>query len=172
MTEPILRIQNEISEFLERLAGIAEAVQTRLMWLLGVGVTASALLAWQAYSPESAIWWNVLKCGLIMVPALIWSLIWLLFGQLQEAPEVAAEMLSDEQGVMANLKATGLTESVGVRSIFKTLLALRREEGFAEILETIGSVSLLTNPLFVALAFVMMGLMMFFVLLAPLLLLF
>ena len=172
MSQYVARIHNEITEFLERLAEIGAAVQTRLMWLLGIGISASAALAWQAYSVDSALWWNLLKCGLIMLPAIIWVLIWFIFGQLQDAPEAAAEMLSDEQGVMANLTATGVTESVGIRSVFKTLLALRREEGFAEILETVGSVSLLTNPLFVALAFVMMGLMMFFVLLAPLLLLF
>jgi hypothetical protein len=149
-----MEIQQEITEFFERLAEIAEAIQKKLSWMLGIAGLASLFLAWSAYSADSQLWWNILKCGLILLPAVIWAFIWAVLGQLSEAPAMAADLSSDD-GLVANLKDAALGDKSGVRRVFGTLQVLRKQESVDVVLETIGSVTLLGNPLFAALAFVM-----------------
>ncbi|NND00910.1 MAG: hypothetical protein HKN85_12080 [Gammaproteobacteria bacterium] len=164
-------MQNEITEFLEGVAAVAGSTQRKLGWLVGAGLVASASLAWQAYSSDSNLWWNVTKCLLIMLPSLVWCFVWSVLGQLREAPALAATMARREDGLFANFQHSRLQDKGGIQSVFRILRAFREEEGLGVVLDTIGSVTLLGNPFFAAFAFIMVAILIFFIMIAPLLLL-
>jgi len=166
-----MEVQSEIVDFLESLAAVAKGVQRKITWLLVAGLLAGAGLAWQVYSVDSALWWNITKCTLILLPALVWSFIWFVVGQLREAPNLAVSLASQDDGLLANIQNSNFNQKVGVRSLFSSLRAFRREEGLEVVVDTIGSVTLLANPFFVLLAFVMMVLMILLIIISPLVLL-
>ena len=136
------------------------------------GLLASVSLAWQAYSGDSELWWNITKCSLILVPALLWVFVWTVLGQLRDAPTLAASLVARDDGVMAQFSDSDLPDKGGISGLFNTLKAFRQESGLWVVLDTIGNVTLLGNPVFVALCFVMAGILFLFVLLALLLLIF
>jgi len=165
-----MQIKQELVEFLDRLAGIATAVQSKLGWFLLVGLVASAVLAWQVYSPASSIQWNLFKCGLTLLPVLFWYFIWNLLGQLREAPELAVTLVADEPvdvGAMS-LNKSASDQPQGVRALFSALREFRQNEGLAVVFDTVGSVTLLANPVFALFAFVMLVLLMLLILITPL----
>jgi len=139
-------IGDRIGEFLTAVADFAAGFQRRLAWFLGIAAMASAYLAWLLYSPESLWWWNLIKCGLVLTPTLVWLFIWQVLGEMREAP--------------------------GLRGLFSTLRAFREEDGLEVVLDTLGGVTLLANPVFAIFAFIMSVLLWIFILLAPFLLLF
>lgn len=165
-------IQTKVVELLEHLANVASCVQRKLSWLVAVGLVCSAVLAWLAFDMDSATGWNVAKCGLIMLPSLVWGLVWSILGQLKEAPELASALASRDDSLFQNIQASGLKEAVNVRSIFSALRAFRQEEGLAVVVDTIGNVSLLANPFFAIFAFLMMAFMIVFIVISPIILLF
>lgn len=165
-------IQAEITEAFSRLAELAASLQRKLSWLLLVGMLASTYLAWAAYSQHSYLWWNIAKCLTILMPALIWLIVWAILGQLREAPELAASLASEEDGLLANLHTVSLSDKRGMRGLFGTLRAFRQQEGLSIVLDTVGSVGMLANPLFAILAFIMLVILFIFILIAPILLLF
>jgi hypothetical protein len=127
-------------------------------------------LAWQAYSADSALWWNITKCSLISLPALLWGFVWTVLRQLREAPTLAASLVARDDGVMSRFSDSDLPDKSGISGLFNTLKAFREESGVWIVLDTIGNVTLLGNPLFIALCFVMAGLLFLFFLIAILLL--
>jgi hypothetical protein len=164
--------QTRTAEFLERLPNVASRLQRKLRWLIGTGLAASAVLAWLAFDIDSATGWNAVKCGLIMLPSLVWVLIWSILGQLKEAPKLAGALASRDDSLFQNIQKSGFSDSVNVRSIFSTLRAFRQEEGLGVVVDTIGNVTLLANPLFAIFAFIMMTIMIIFIVISPIILLF
>ncbi len=165
-------IQNHITEVLERLANFANKLQKKIRWFVLLGLMISSYLAWQVYSIDSALWWNITKCGLVMLPSSLWVFVWSVLGQLDEAPSLAASLTAKNDGVFASLQNPDLTAKTGLRGALATLKAFREEDGLWIALDTIGNVSLLANPLFVALIFIMGGILMLFFVIALLLLVF
>jgi len=161
-----LDIQNNITEVLERLANFANTLQKKIRWFVLFGLIVSVYLAWQAYSIDSALWWNIAKCSLVMLPSLLWAFVWSVLGQLDEAPSLAAGLTAKNDGVFASLQNPDLTAKTGLKGALATLKAFREEDGLWITLDTIGNVSLLANPLFVALTFIMGGILMLFFVIA------
>ena len=166
-----MQIQEDITAILQQLAAFAAAFQRKLSWFIGAGMLASSLLVWMAYSADSSLWWNAVKCGAIMLPSLIWCFIWSLLGQLREAPVLAAALASRKDGVIAAFNDAGPQEKMGVHRVFSTLRAFRDEQGLGIVLDTIGNVTLLGNPLFAAFAFIMIAVLLLFIMITPLILL-
>ena len=166
-----MTIQSELCETLNAIADVAESVKRKLGWFLAIGLVASAGMAFQAYSPTSALWWNVFKCGFILLPSLIIAFIWNALGQLKEAPELAASLASNEDGLIGTLQSSGLSRSSGVTGLFGTLRAFRKEQGLGVVLDTIGNVTLLANPLVALISIVMIVILVLMIIVAPLLLL-
>jgi hypothetical protein len=164
--------QTKIAEFLERLASLASRLQRKLSWLIGTGFAVSAVLAWMAFDMDSATGWNVVKCGLIMLPSLVWVLIWSILGQLKDAPQLASALANRDDSLFQTIQKSGFSDAVNVRSIFSTLRAFRQEEGLGVVVDTIGNVTLLANPLFAIFAFIMMTIMIIFIVISPIILLF
>ena len=121
---------------------------------------------------ESELWWNITKCGLILLPSLIWGFLWTVLGQLEEAPELAAKLASRDDGLVSQFAGTTLDQQTGVSGLFNTLKAFKQEKGPWIVLDTIGNVSLLANPVFVALCFIMAAVIFLFIVVSVLLLIF
>lgn len=164
--------ENRLSQFLENLASYADAVQRKLLWPLGIGGLATVYWLWVTYSPESALWWNLTKSLFVALPMLVWGFIWILLGQLREAPTLAAKLTSRPDSMLANLNTSNFKQKVGIRGLFSTLKAFREEEGLDIVLDTIGSVTLIINPIFALLASIMMVLLFMLILITPLALIF
>ena len=162
-----MSIQSELVEFLEGVAHIAHGVQQKLAWFLLIALLASGGLAFKAYSADSQLWWNVIKCGLILLPVLIWVFIWSALSQLQEAPSLAVALASREDGLISTLESSGLSKKSGITGLYGTLRAFREEEGLGVVLETIGSVTMLANPFFALVAFLFMAILIMIILVAP-----
>ncbi len=164
--------QEKLISLVNRIGEIATGVQSKLTWFLGLGVVATLALAWKFYSVDSALWWNIVKCGFVSLPALIWGFVWLVLNQLSEAPALVAELASADDGVFSNLDELSIREPNGLRGVFSTLAAFQREDGLEVVFETIGGVSLIANPLFAIVAFIAMVILGMLILIAPLVLLF
>lgn len=160
-----------LSRLIDRIADIANSVQTKLNWFLGVGMLASATLVWELYSNESALWWNTVKCGLVVLPILVWVVVWLVLSQLREAPRLVAELANDDEGAFANLSDLNLKEPDGLRSVYRTIREFRKEDGFDVVFDALGGIALIANPLFFIVAFLSIVLISMLIIIAPFVLL-
>lgn len=163
---------NDITKLLERVSTIAAGAQRKITYLVVVGLAASAYLAWQLFNPESAVWWNAIKCGLVMLPVLVWCFIWYVLSGLQEAPQLVSKIAQQEDGVLSNLQNLSLKQPDGLRGLFSTFRTFRQEQGFSVVLDTIGGVTLLANPVFAAFAFLCAALILLLIIIAPVVLIF
>jgi len=162
-----MHVAEQLKRVLDRIADIANSLQTKLAYLLGIGVIASAALAWNFFSSESALWWNVVKCGLVVFPVVVWILIWFVLNQLRDAPSLITELANDDEGVFANLGDFSVKEPDGLRGIFSTIKEFRKEDGFDVIFDTISGIALIANPLFAILAFLSMVLLLILIVITP-----
>ena len=136
-----------------RVAVIAGSIKRKLAYFVFAGMLACGFLAWSVYSSESALWWNVVKCTLLLLPALVWAFIWSVLAQLQEAPVLVSQMVENDNGLFNNLEHLSLREPNGLSGVFSTLREFRQEDGLSVVFDTLGGVSLLSNPLFAIFAF-------------------
>jgi len=164
-------VPEKLTTVVGRIGEIAAGVQSKLRWFLAIGFIATLILLWQAYTPDGALWWNITKCGLISMPVLILGFVWSVLNQLREAPSLVAELTSDDKGLFANFDELSIREPNGLRGVFSTVAAFRREDGLSVVFDTIGGISLIANPVFALLAFIAMGLLLMLILIAPLALL-
>ena len=161
---------DEIVDFLARLASFAETVQRRLGWFLVIAFVLSTLLAIQVFSSQSSIWWNVAKCGAVMLPIAIWGLVWVLLSQIKATPEVISSLAADQDFSLSGLRALAAEPKTGLISLFGTVRELRNNDAFESVTDAIGSVTLLANPLFMILAFAMLAVLVLILLVSPVLL--
>ncbi len=162
----------QLTGVINKIGEIANGVQRKISYFVAFGLVASSALAWNLFSQESAVWWNALKCGVVLLPALIWVIVWFVLDQLREAPNLVAELRQDENGVLANLTDFSLKEPEGLRGVFSTIKEFRKEEGFEVVFDTISGVALIANPLFAILALLSMVVLGMLILITPFVLLF
>lgn len=167
-----LESKHKIVVIAERIGSIADSLVRKITWVVVLGVLSTLYLAWSLYSAESALWWNIIKCSVVALPALLWSFVWLVLSELREAPSKVAGLMKADNELVMSLKSVSVGESSGFRGLFSTLNALRKEEGLSAIFDTIGGITLLANPLFALLALIMLGLLILLILLAATLLVF
>lgn len=161
-----------VVSLVSRIGEIAEGALAKITWFVVVGVLASGGIAWKLYSPDSALWWNLIKCSFVLLPALIWALVWFVLSQLRAAPELVAELAEDDDGLFSNLDKFSLQEPNGLRGVASTLNEFRKEDGLSVIFDTIGGITLIANPLFAMLALLAMVVLFLLILIAPFVLLF
>lgn len=142
------KAQQQFILVVKRIAMIAGSTQTVLSYFLGVGCLATVYLVWLSYSPESAIWWAVLKGVLLVWPVLVLAFAWSVLGQLSEVPESAAKLNQDTRAAYSGMKEIKVREPKGLRGMFSVLNTFRREGSYDVIFDTVGGISLLLNPFF------------------------
>ena len=163
---------DSVLSVIDRMADIAGGVKRKLSYFVLVGVAASAFLGWSVYSQESALWWNVVKCGALALPALIWVFVWFVLAQLQQAPTLVAALIEDDDGLFCNLQNLSLSEPNGLSGVFGTIREFRQEDGPSVVFETLSGVSLLANPLFAIFAFANWAILFALIIVALLILIF
>jgi hypothetical protein len=164
-TEQLFHVVNKVGD-------IANSMQAKIRYFVFIGLIASSALAWKVFSIESAPWWNLLKCTVVLLPVLIWVTIWYVLSQLREAPELVVELMSDEGGDLANLNSFSLKEPDGLRGLVTTIRDFQSEDGLEVVFDTISGVTLMANPFFVLLAFLSMAVLSVLIMIAPFVLLF
>lgn len=164
--------KDKMSEFFDRLGTSAAIVQKRLNWFLGLGLLATFYLAFKLYSSDSAIWWNVVKCSTVSLPALILGVFWYCLGQVSEAPRLVNQLAADKEGIVDDIQSFRLEQNSGLRGVLRTLNQFRQYEGLSVMMETIGGITLLINPVFLLLTLVAVIGLLVLILLLPFLLIF
>lgn len=164
--------KEKVIALVNRIGEIASKLLAKITWFVVAGLIASVGLAWELYSSDSALWWNIIKCGFVALPALIWAFVWFVLSQLRDAPELVANLAQDEDGVFSNLDEFSIKEPNGLRGVFSTLSAFSKEDGLSVIFDTIGGITLIANPVFAIIAFVAMAILFLLILIAPFVLLF
>ena len=162
-----MNAQHPIIEFLEQLADIAASARRKLAWFVGVSLVATLVVVWQVYSGDSVWWWNFIKCGTVLLPILVLGFIWSVVGELQEVPELASSLVNLDQ---TGQSASAVTKKKGVLGIYSMLRTFRQQEGLEVVFDTLGNVTLMSNPFFALLTLVMTLILVMFVCIAPLLL--
>jgi hypothetical protein len=155
----------------ERIGSIADSTQRKCRYFVLIGAVASAVLAFYAFSIDSLWWWNALKMGVLLLPAIIWCVVLLVLNQLKEAPELISQLVNDDSGLVENIHNFSLKEPDGLRGLFSTVKAFKQEEGFEVVFDTISGIGLIINPFFAFLAFLAMTILFLFILIAPFVLL-
>lgn len=163
---------DEITEFFDGFAEFATVVQRRLAYFLLLSVGVSSYLAAQLYSSSSSLLWNFVKCGVVFLPALIWLVVWALLGQAKQAPELVADISAGEDESFKELRKHIVGRKPGLLSLVGTIRELRNNEAFESVTDAVGSMTLLANPLFMIVAFIMLVILLIFIVITPLLLLF
>lgn len=161
-----------VSNVVDQVAAIAAGIKRKLSYFVLFGLVATGYLAWSIYSPDSAAWWNALKCGALAIPALIWVFIWSVLAQLQQAPELVSQLMDDDDGLFANLEHLSLSEPQGLSGVFNTLREFKQEDGLSVVFETLSGVGLLANPVFAIFAFAASTVLFIFILVALVLVIF
>lgn len=132
----------------ERVGSVADGIQRGLGYFLILSASASFYLAYQAYSFDSAVWWNVIKCVVLCLPALVLMLVWFVLGQLRDSPETVKTLIQDKDRVFQHFSDMNLDEAKSTKGAYRTLKTLAQQDGLEEVMETVSGVGLLLNPLF------------------------
>lgn len=167
-----MAIQDDILDSFERIARIAEGAQRWVLYLVLFGLLVSAYLAWSAYSANSALWWNIVKCSLLMLPALLWLFIYSILTELREAPATVAGLVNGEDGVLQNLSEFSFSKPQSLSGVFSIVRAFRRQEGLGVLFEAVSGITLIANPFFAVLAFLAFVVLVCFVFIVPFVLIF
>lgn len=164
--------QNDILESFERIASIAKGAQRWIFYLLIFGLLVSAYLAWSAYSQESAVWWNIVKCGLILLPALVWCFIYSVLTELREAPQTVASLVHGEDSLFGNFSEFSVSKPKSLLGVFSIVRAFRRQQGLGVLFEAISGIALIANPFFAFMALLSWFVLVCFVFIIPFVLIF
>ena len=136
----------------EKIGSVAEGMRRKLGYFLLLGLAASIYIAFLAYSVDSFMWWNLIKCVAIMLPSSVLTCIWVILGQVRQAPEVASNLLDDRSEILQGLTELEISNVTSLTGAYGTLKTLRHQEGLEDVMEAISGVGLLINPLFALLA--------------------
>lgn len=145
--------QERIVKLVNGVARVAGATQKGLGYFLIVGACATLYCVLLSYSAESATWLNILKGVLISWPVLLLGFLWMVLGDLRDAPESVSKLNQDSKTALTGLKEVKIQEPKGLRGMFSVLNQFRREGSLGDVFDTVGSITLIVNPLFLFLAF-------------------
>ena len=146
--------QERVVKLVKGVAKVAGATQTGLGYFLIAGACATLYCLFLSYSSESATWWNIVKGILIVWPVLLLGFLWTVLGDLRDAPESVGKLNKDTKAAFTGLKEVKVQEPKGLRGMFRVLNQFRREGSLGDVFDTVGSITLIVNPLFLFLAFI------------------
>lgn len=162
----------ETTEVLQSAASIAERLTRKVSVFAVIGLIASGALAWGFYSPESSLIWNIIKCALVLLPALVICFIWRVLNQFSQAPEIVSKLSQEEGGLAQKIQTARLSKPNGIRGLIGTLRTIRDTEGLSDIVDVIGGIAILANPFFIIISFISMIILFLLILIAPFVLIF
>ncbi len=161
-----------LANLFEQVADIAQSIQKKLAWFLLLAVVCVAVLAFKLISAEHSVWWNVFVGLTIGLPLLVWVFIWYVLGQLCDAPDLAADLMKDQDGALANLGEISVSQPNGLRGLAATVQQFRQHDGLETVFDAIKGIGLLISPVFLVLSIVFLFGLIGLILLTPIVLLF
>ena len=167
-----LKFQQEFSEVLESSANIANKVNSKVSILALLGLLASGSIAWLLYSQESSLFWNGIKCGVVLLPAIITCFIWRTLANIINAPDHFSSLINDDNGLVSNVKSLCINKPNSFRGLLSTIRSIRNEESLAEIMDALSGVLILANPLFLILAFISITILLMLIIISPFMVIF
>ena len=165
------RSLDKLEEILRGTANVAKSLQSKVGFFALLGFIASASIAWMFYSNESSLTWNLVKCGIVLMPAIVVTSVWLVLGKVVDAPKQISR-LANEQGLINNLQKLGIKKPDSFRGLISTVRAIRSEDGLGSITEAVGGILLLSNPAFLLFAFISLAVLLVLIIIAPFVLIF
>ena len=147
-----MSVLDQIQSLFEKIGYVAEGMRRKLGYFLLLGLAASIYTASVVYSAESFLWWNVIKCLIVMLPSLVLLCIWIILGQVRQAPEVASNLLDDRDEILQGFTELEVSNVTSLTGAYGALKTLRQQEGLEDVMEAISGVGILINPLFALLA--------------------
>lgn len=150
-----MSVIDHIVKVFEKIGAFAAGLRRRLSYLLALSLSCYGYLAFQLCTPDSALWWNLIKCGVFALPLLVWGAVWFVLGQLRDAPETASGLVAGKDNILQHFSSLDEQKVSGVRGVYGTLKMLSEQEGLEDVMDTISGVGLLINPLFALLALLM-----------------
>jgi len=170
-----MKIEHDLIAITEKISLACGATKNKITYFVVASVVASLYLAWLIFAPQGALWWNASKVIIVLLPVTLWLFFWFMLSQLQALPEhvksLSLSNQTDPQNLLGNLQQTAKSNS-GVLRIVKLLWQLRAHEGVAGLMETVGGLGLLFNPVFLILIIVTGLALLAFIVLASLLIIF
>ena len=165
-------VRANITELFENVAKVAENVQRKLSYLLVFGVFATAYLGYELVSASMPLWWNIVKVVLVALPLLIWFFVWMVLGDLVQAPGTIAELASNESDLVPKLKSLNENRPKNLTGMFSAIRTLHDDEDLGVLFSSVASISIIANPLFAILAFIALPILLLVVLVAFIFLIF
>lgn len=160
-------LQQEFAEILVSSANVADKMKSKVAIFALIGLLASGFVAWLLYSPDSNLVWNIIKCGVVLLPALVTCFIWQTLANIVEAPDQFSNLIRDDEGIVSNLKSLSVNKPNSFRGLVSTIRSIRNEESLGEIMNAVSGVIILANPLFLFFAFISITILLLLIIIAP-----
>lgn len=149
---PLNKKQIALERTVKIVKTIAGGTQKGLSYFLIVGIVSTLYCLYLSYSSEVSHWWNAVKGIIIVAPVVLLGFVWTVLGQLREAPDNLAKLNQGTRNAYSGIKELK-NEPKGLRGLFRVLNQFRREGNLFEVFDTVGSIGLMVNPLFLFLVF-------------------
>lgn len=160
----------KINRALEGIGSFASSLYRKISIFLVIALFFLTPLAFDLYSSESYWWWNLLVLGFVFLPFLVWLFIWMVIGQLRDAPQHGFSLIQDIDKVSTDLKDTELNQINGFRGVLRTINQFRKHEGLETLFDTVSGIGLLCNPVFLVFSLLLLLLLLLLMLVTPLIL--
>lgn len=147
-------MQEGVSQALESIGSLAGSIHKKMSVFLLIALIMLAALAFDLYSSQAYLWWNLLLIGFVFLPFLVWLFIWSVIGQLREAPEHAAALLHNKESFLSNFRETDAAKPKGFKGLLSTVNKIRKHEGLGSVFDAVSGIGILCNPVFLLLSLV------------------
>lgn len=138
--------------WVERVGRVAQGIRTLSLSLWLMSVFAFGSIFWFWHHAALAHWINGILLVVCLVPVSLCFLFWRLVSRLVDAPDEMREVLQDPEhgyaSAVTQLQQLNVREPKGFVSLLMSANQVRKTDGFEPLIEMLGSVALLSNPLF------------------------
>ena len=158
--EQINNTPTQLQHWIERLAGVAEHIESFVFYMFLLSLGAFSALAWYWVNPHGALWINGAIALILALPVLFCCLFWRIIVQLVDAPDEISDLMQDDSnvigGTLQQFSELSIKEPKGLLSMFASVRQMRKAEGLDVLFETVSGITLLANPLFAILVLLSM----------------
>ncbi len=157
----------ELEEIIQSVATVAGSLNRKIGVFAFIGLVASFAIAYLVYSADSSLGWNLVKCGIVMLPAVVICIIWQTLTKLVDAPNQLSVLTKRDGDIVTNFKTTGLKGPKSIRGLISTIRTIRNDENLGNIAQAIGGIALLANPAFLFVTFISIAFLLVLIIVAP-----
>lgn len=148
---------NNTSQLFQTVGSIAAGLKNSIFYVLIGGAGAAFFLAWQWIDFSTTYLWIILKATPLLLPLALWGLLYMVVAELADLPNRAKIAKKDGGAVVQRLKGnkSEVKNTSGFFGKLKNLFRVLRSAGnLAAIIDAVGGVVLIANPIFALLIFI------------------